>query len=104
MLEELIMRIPARRKSIRGALIAIALIACLPAQPLSAQTTAQELGSSRNTRIAFPMESGPVELTYLARSMEQEDLAELRRVAPNLRVVTGLSRPGPRDRRAVLLE
>jgi phosphoglycerate dehydrogenase-like enzyme len=91
MSEELIMKIPACRTSIRGALIAIALIVCLPAQPLAAQTTAQEPGSSRTARIAFPMESGPVELTYLARSMEPEDLAQLRRVAPNVRVVTGLS-------------
>jgi phosphoglycerate dehydrogenase-like enzyme len=76
----------------RGALIATALTVCLPAPPLSAQTTAQELGSTRNARVAFPMESGPVELTYLARSIEQEHLAELRRTVPNLRVVTGLSR------------
>jgi len=81
-----------RRTSFRAALIALALIACLPAQPLAAQTTAQELGSSRNARIAFPMESRTVELTYLARSMEQEDLAQLRRAVPNVRVVTGLSR------------
>ncbi|MHC4080170.1 MAG: D-2-hydroxyacid dehydrogenase [Planctomycetota bacterium] len=86
------MTAPFRRTSIRAALIALALFACLPARPLAAQTTASELGSSRNARIAFPMESGPVELTYLARSIDEEDLAELRRAVPNVRVVTGLSR------------
>ena len=77
----------ARRCSIRGALIALVLFVC-PAAP----GTPQELGSSRNARVAFPMDSGPVELTYLARSMSDEDLAKLRETAPDLRVITGLSR------------
>jgi phosphoglycerate dehydrogenase-like enzyme len=92
MSEKLLMKNPSRWSSIVGALMAIALIVCLPAQPLAAQTTAQELGSTRNARIAFPMDSGPVELTYLARSMDEEDLAALKKAVPNVQVVTGLSR------------
>ncbi|UCD75743.1 MAG: D-2-hydroxyacid dehydrogenase [Phycisphaerales bacterium] len=38
------------------------------------------------------MEAGPVELTFLAGSMEEEDLAALRKTAPNVRVIAGLSR------------
>jgi phosphoglycerate dehydrogenase-like enzyme len=82
----------ARRTSILGPLIAIALSVCLPGQPSVAQSTAEKLGSTRNARVAFPMESGPVELTYLARSIDEEDLAALKKAVPNVRVVTGLSR------------
>ena len=90
----------ARRCPIRVALIALVSV-CLAAQPAAdapsarrdaAQASAPQLGSSRNARIAYPMESGPVELTFLARSMSEVALAKLRAAAPNVRVITGVSR------------
>ena len=95
------MKAIARRTRSWGALLAIALgvffVEPLPARVLrdqrgASQATADEIGSSRNARIAFPMESGPVELTFLARRMSDDDIAQLRRSVPNLRVITGLSR------------
>jgi phosphoglycerate dehydrogenase-like enzyme len=49
------------------------------------------LGSSRHAVVAYPMESGPVELTFLARDMTDDELAALHESAPNLRVIAGLS-------------
>ncbi len=95
------MKAIARRTRSWGALLAIAVGVCfvepLPArapcdQPDVSQATADEIGSSRNARVAFPMESGPVELTFLSRRMSEKDIAQLRRSVPNLRVIAGLSR------------
>ncbi|MHC4591003.1 MAG: hypothetical protein ACYTAQ_17205, partial [Planctomycetota bacterium] len=77
----------AYRTLIWAALIALAVPACRAEQPAP-----QQLGSTRNARIAYPVESGPVELTFLARAMSEDDLAALRQAAPNVRVIAGASR------------
>jgi phosphoglycerate dehydrogenase-like enzyme len=77
----------AYRTLIWAALIALAVPACRAEQPAP-----QQLGSTRNARIAYPVESGPVELTFLARAMPEDDLAALRQAAPNVRVIAGASR------------
>ncbi len=58
---------------------------------LFAQTAAEEIGSRRNAKVAVPVTDGTPELTYFAGSMSPEELAELREIAPNLRIITGLS-------------
>ena len=77
----------AYRTLIWAALIALAVPACRAEQPAP-----QQLGSTRNARIAYSLESGRVELTFLARAMSEDDLAELRRAAPNVRVIAVTSR------------
>ncbi len=53
--------------------------------------SAEEIGSLRNARVAVPLADRKTELTYFAESMSPEDLEELRKIAPNLRIVPGLS-------------
>src|SRR6185436_13830427 len=53
---------------------------------------AEEIGSSRNARVAFAVTNNKVELTFFASEMDAEGSAELQKVAPNVRIVTGLSR------------
>ncbi|MGJ8725387.1 MAG: D-2-hydroxyacid dehydrogenase [Roseibacillus sp.] len=55
------------------------------------QAVAVELGSLRNAKVAIEMTDPKTELTYFAGSMPKEDQAELARVAPNVRIITGLS-------------
>jgi phosphoglycerate dehydrogenase-like enzyme len=76
-----------RHRLIWASLIALGLPACRTEQP-----AAPPPGSLRNARIAYPMASGRVELTFLARAMPEPDLAELRLASPNVRVIAGLSR------------
>src|SRR5262245_8346225 len=54
-------------------------------------TTAEEIGSLRNARVAVPLTDKKTELTYFTGSMSSSELEELRKIAPNLRIVTGLS-------------
>jgi len=56
------------------------------------QTLAEEVGSLRNAKVAIPMNGEKQQLTYFASSMSEENLKDLKRVAPNLKIVTGLSR------------
>ncbi len=95
-----LIRAARHRRVVTGSLLALALGL---AGPLAAQTPAadtrgparvdaDEIGSSRHARIAFPMDDEPVELTYLAGSWAEQDLAQLRETAPNVRVIAGLSR------------
>lgn len=59
----------------------------------AAQPQTELIGSLRNARVAFPMPPGDrTTLTYFAGNMSGEQLAEIARVAPNVRVVQGLSR------------
>ncbi len=44
------------------------------------------------TQLVFSMQDDAATLTYLARSITEDDLAQLRAATPNLRVITGLSR------------
>ena len=48
----------------------------------------ESVGSLRNARVAVPMDDGPREVTFLARSLSDEDRAALEATAPNLRIVT----------------
>jgi len=59
------------------------------AAPASA---ADEVGSQRNARVAYPMPPGGAQLTFFAGSFEASELEELSKLAPNLRIVAGLSR------------
>ena len=62
-----------------------------PAAPAFAQSGAEEIGSLRNARIAIPVPDKKTELTYFAGPLSKKELAELAKLAPNLRIVTGLS-------------
>ena len=44
------------------------------------------------TQLVFSMQDDAATLTYLARSIPEDDLAQLRAATPNLRVITELSR------------
>lgn len=57
-----------------------------------AATQAEEIASLRNARIAIPQEGKKSELTYFAGSLSDGELAELREIAPNLKIITGLSK------------
>ena len=54
--------------------------------------TPRDLGSMRNARVAIPTDSGRIRLTFLASSMSVDDLAELGEVAPNVKILVGLSK------------
>jgi len=57
----------------------------------SSKALAEELGSLRNAKVAIEMEDAKLQLTYFARSISKVEQAELAKIAPNLKVVTGLS-------------
>lgn len=66
--------------------------ACLtPCWQAVAQADADEIGSLRNARVAIPVAGPKPELTYFSSRLSPEELAELEQLAPNLRIVTGLS-------------
>ncbi len=62
-----------------------------PVAPAFARSGVEEIGSLRNAKIALPVPDKKTELTYFADSFSKEELAELAKLAPNLRIVTGLS-------------
>lgn len=74
------------------ATLAFAVQETAPGRDDVATAPLRDPGSLRGARVAVPMESGPVEVTYLARSISEADVATLRETSPNLRVVTGLAR------------
>ncbi len=53
---------------------------------------AEELGSLRNARVAIEMGDTKTQLTYFTSSISESERAQLARLAPNVRIVTGLSR------------
>ncbi|HUR27003.1 MAG TPA: D-2-hydroxyacid dehydrogenase [Planctomycetota bacterium] len=63
-----------------------------PAVPKAPSSIDESLGSLRNARIAFVTDGRPVPLTYLAGETSTAELAELKALAPNVRVLSGLSR------------
>jgi phosphoglycerate dehydrogenase-like enzyme len=67
-------------------------------QPASANSAGEEFGSLRNARVAFERPSGT--LTYFAGPLDPEQLDELAKLAPNVRVVAGLSREQALERAA----
>lgn len=52
------------------------------------------LGSERGSVVAVPVHGIPPELTYLAGSLTEEEQEELRAIAPNVRLIAGLSASG----------
>ncbi len=74
------MRTTARRSWIVGSLSTILVCVC------GAQ------GPQDDGRIAVAMDSGPVEVTFLARSLTGKELTQLRKEAPNLNMIVGVSR------------
>ncbi len=57
-----------------------------------AQPEADAIGSTRNARVAYPVQGQKAELTFLAGEMTDQEVAELKAVAPNVHVLRGLSR------------
>ncbi len=52
----------------------------------------ESIGSLRNARIAYVTDGKPVPLTFLAGPLEEDERAEYARIAPNVRLLSGLSR------------
>ncbi|MEP2774971.1 MAG: D-2-hydroxyacid dehydrogenase [Luteolibacter sp.] len=76
--------------------ISLLLSACLTIGALAqdksdSQALAEELGSLRNAKVAIELTDPAQELTYFTDAVSKQELAELKRIAPNLRLVTGLS-------------
>ncbi len=74
-----------------------ATLCTLPLWQVQAETPAkgggagaEEIGSLRHARVAIPVTDKKAELTYFAGSISKEELAELKEIAPNLKIVTGL--------------
>ena len=59
--------------------------------PASSKALAEELGSLRNARVAIEMPDSKTEVTYFAGNISARDEAELARLAPNVKIVKGLS-------------
>ncbi len=55
-------------------------------------STAEEIGSTRNARVALPRRAEREPLSYFAADLSEEELRELGRIAPGIRVVNGLTR------------
>ena len=73
--------------------LALLLVGCAgrPTQePVRAAAGAP--AGERGERVAIATDGGRLPLTYLAGAMDEDELEQLRRTAPNLRVLTGLSR------------
>ncbi|MDZ4831542.1 MAG: D-2-hydroxyacid dehydrogenase [Phycisphaerae bacterium] len=90
-------------------LLAAALIGCTSPGPTVARTTpltqptlatTEEVGSSRNARIAVLRAKRPAQLTYFAREMTSEERVEVEQLAPHLTIVVGLSREDALSRAA----
>lgn len=55
-------------------------------------STADEIGSLRNARVALPRGTNRPTLTYFAEKLSDAQRRELEQIAPNVHVVTGLAR------------
>ena len=53
---------------------------------------AEEFGSLTNAKVALKLTAPDQKLVYFTKFVAEEELAELKRIAPNLTVVTGLSK------------
>src|SRR5256885_10026330 len=60
---------------------------------------AEEIGSLRNARVAITRGTPPTPLVYFATAMDSAQLQQVKQLAPNIRVVVGLS-PAEAVRRA----
>ena len=64
-----------------------------PPSVTAASTLPDDLGSTRNSRVAFPMPAGQrVPLVFLSGEMAEDELKDLQAVAPNVRIIAGLNR------------
>lgn len=74
----------------------VAVIVTLLFAPLAvAGSVAESIGSPEGARVAYPMPEGErPTLTFIARPLEPEQLADLERVAPNVRIVVASSPEG----------
>ena len=61
------------------------------AKAAESKAVAEKLGSLRNAKVAIEITDPKTELTYFAGSMPKDDQEELAKIAPNLKIVTGLS-------------
>jgi phosphoglycerate dehydrogenase-like enzyme len=67
-------------------------LAALQSAP-AARGQAEAIGSTRNGAVAWPMKPGErASLIFLAGAMDQHQLDELARLAPNVKVIAGLNR------------
>ena len=74
--------------------IAAGMVASARAGETPASTltqVAEEIGSLRNAKVALAMPGRKTEVTYFASPMSPEERAELKTIAPNLRIVTDLT-------------
>lgn len=62
-----------------------------PSTNSDSRALAEELGSLRNAKVAVKLTTPKQELVYFTRAVSQEGQATLARIAPNLKLVTGLS-------------
>ena len=78
----------------RALLLCLLLCACRAAgTPSLPQPQAlEELGSTRNARVALPRSEPRTPLVYFAAEADDGELRDLARVAPHVQVVAGLSR------------
>jgi phosphoglycerate dehydrogenase-like enzyme len=60
--------------------------------PTTTRALAEEFGSLRNSKVAIPVPTPNTVLTYFAGSISPAARAELAKIAPNVRIVTGLDR------------
>ena len=61
--------------------------------PATRPAVAEEIGSTRNSVVAFPMPAGTREtLTFLCGEMDEAEANALKAAAPNVRIISGLNR------------
>ena len=81
-------------KSIITSLAILALSTAAHAAPkekTNSQAVAEELGSMRNAKVAIELTDPEQTITYFTESVSKEEAEELARIAPNLKLITGLS-------------
>lgn len=80
-------RAPAAAKFLS---LVAAVVCAVPVWRAGGQTAAEEIGSLRNAKVAVPVTDKKTSLTYFAGSMSKEEIEEMKKLAPNLNIVTGL--------------
>jgi phosphoglycerate dehydrogenase-like enzyme len=77
-------------------LIVLFVCACAgwqAAPPTTAPDSADAIGSTRNSVVAYPMKPGErAPLTFLAGNIDPDQLQELQKLAPNVKIIAGLNR------------
>jgi len=62
------------------------------APPTSNQSDAESIGSTRNSRVAIPVAGRTEPLVFLTGEMPANELDELTKIAPNVKIISGLTR------------